>query len=536
MAIDKRVSLFPLLDPERWTPRHQRFLIAGAVVVAVAWLVEAAQTNAANGTRAAIGAALAVAVAGFALTLRGVTWSGLAVGGFVVFCGIMSWTWTTTRAVTWSVYAVGGLLLLLWTFPWVRDALRLPRLGAAWLGLAYWPLGIVSAVLTAHWAVGGQRIAYFGVSALAALGVLVALRRTGRDPSVGVVAAFLFAVAALFLVGSGNILDDVHAVPDGPWGRSMTGRFWGGPGLLYHPNSLALIGVLITLRIAPDRSFRGWQRCAALGLTSLVIVLTNSRTAWGFLVCAAIVHLLVLVRRQWWGRGGRPVPDDGLPVYAGWRRMAVAAIVPFLVFGAVFIGMGGVSSLFQSRYQNTVTTPVTDQSDTLDVTSGRLDTWRQVFDDFSADGVVAKVFGNNDDPRGAVVRESTGKVGERPELTTDNSAIGALRRAGVLGCVAFVVGLGLMIWRSLRRGAPAWFTIAAISSLATIPWADWLLGGLGGTFWIFLLAAEAWVVFRPVDVVGGRGLSSGGEGAPAARSAGHADTAAGPVSAPVMGA
>lgn len=513
MAIDERVHplnqqmddagwprsglIFPLLDPDRWTERHTRFLTAGAVLVVLAWMVEAAQSGSANGTRAAIGAIVAVAVAGVALSLRGVTWSGLAVGGFVVFCGMMSWTWTNTRAVTWSVYAVGALLLLAWTFPWFRDAIALPRLGSAWIGLAYWPLGIISALLTAHWAIGGQRIAYFGVSAVAALGALVAVRRTGRDPSVGVIAAFMLAIAALLLIGSGNVFDDVHAVPDTPWGLSMQRRFWGGPGLLYHPNSLALIGVLITLRIGPDRSFRGWQRGAAMGLTGLVILLTNSRTAWGFLVCAAAVHLLVLARREWWRRRGETLPDDGLPAYPNLARATAAALVPFVLVGMVFVGMGGVSSLFQSRYHNPVQTPASD-TDTLDLTSGRLDTWRQVFDEFNSDAVVAKLFGNNTDPRGAVIRESTGPAGERPELTTDNSAVGALRRAGILGCLAFVFGLGLLVWRALRRTAPAWFAIAVIASLSTIPWADWLLGGVGGTYWIFLLTAEAWVVLRAV--------------------------------------
>ncbi|SHN36525.1 O-antigen ligase family protein [Cryptosporangium aurantiacum] len=538
MAIEERVSPLaqrlgsggPFLDPDRWTARHRRFVLIGAVVVVIAWLVEAVAENAANGTRAAIGAALAVAVAGFALSLRGVTWSGLAVGGFVVFCGIMSWTWTTTRAVTWSVYALGALLLLLWTFPWFRDAIRLPRLGAAWLGLAYWPLGIISAILTASWTVGGQRVAYFGVSAVAALGIIVALRRTGRDPSIGVVTAFLFAIAALFLVGSGNILDDVHAVPEGAWGARMTGRFWGGPGLLYHPNSLALIGVLISLRIAPDRSFARWQRGAALGLTGLVILLTNSRTAWLFLACAAGVHLLVVARKQWWARRGAVVPDDGLPHYPSVRRAVLAAVLPFVLVGMVFIGMGGVSSLFQSRYQDPGTTPATE-NETADITSGRVDTWKQVIDEFEADAIVAKLFGNNSDPRGAVVREDTGVVGERPELTTDNSAIGALRRAGILGCIAFLFGLGLLLWRALRRGVPAWFTIAVVASLATIPWADWLLGGVGGTFWIFLLAAEAWIVLGPAAQAAKRGPTVPSDGATP-----PVPSPAGPPGAPAAGA
>ena len=495
-----RIPTFPILEPERWTDRHRWFSAVGAVFIVVAWLIEAAQTDSENGIRAALGATAAVAVAGLALSLRGVTWSGLAVGGFVVLCGLMSWTFTNTRAVTWSVYAVGGLLLVIWTFPWVRDALSLPRLGAAWLGLAYWPLGIISAVLTAHWTVGAQRIAYFGVSAVAALSAVVAVRRSGRDPSVGIVAAFLVAIAALFFVGSGNIFDDIHAVPNTPWGYGFQGRFWGGPGLLYHPNSLALIGALVTFRIAPDRRFTAWQRGAALAVTGLVILLTNSRTAWGFLVCAAIVHLLVLVRRHWWWPRRGVVVDDGLPDYSTSTRLVAAALLPFVLAGVVFIGMGGVSTLFQSRYHNPVSTSASDQ-DTLDLTSGRTATWSQVLKEFNRDAVVAKLFGNNDDPRGAVTRANTGPVGNRPELTTDNSAVGALRRAGILGCVAFVFGLGLLIWRALRREAPAWFTIAVVASVATIPWADWLLGGVGGTYWIFLLAAEAWFVLRPATPV-----------------------------------
>jgi hypothetical protein len=507
VAIDERVQAarvraegssrgwsFPLLEPGRWTDRHTWFAGLGGLLVVVAWLIEAVQSSSADGLRAGLGAAVAVGVAGLALSLRGVTWSGLAIGGFVVFCGMMAWTWTNTRAVTWSVYAIGALLLAIWTFPWFRDVLQLPKLGSAWLGLAYWPLGIISAVLTAHWAIGAQRIAYFGVSAVAALAAVVAVRRTGRDPSIGVVAAFLLAIAALFYVGSGNVFDNIHAVPDTPWGYGFQGRFWGGPGLLYHPNSLALIGVLVTFRLAPDKSFAAWQRGAAMGITGLLIVLTNSRTAWGFLVFAAIIHVLVLARRWWWERKGITV-DDGLPEHSTRRRLIAAALVPFVLTGVVFIGMGGISSLFQSRYHNTTTAPAGD-TDTLDMTSGRLDTWRQVLDDFDSDAVAAKLFGNNADPRGAVVRASTGPAGDRPELTTDNSAVGALRRAGILGCVAFVFGLLLLLWRAIRRGAPAWFAIAAVSSLATIPWADWLLGGVGGTFWIFLLAGEAWIAAR----------------------------------------
>jgi hypothetical protein len=65
----------------------------------------------------------------------------------------------------------------------------------------------------------------------------------------------------------------------------------------------------------------------------------------------------------------------------------------------------------------------------------------------------------------------------------------------------------LMIWRSLfgvrrgsgRRRAPVWFTLAASCSIITIATADWLLGGTGGTLWVFLMAGEAFLLFGPVQ-------------------------------------
>jgi hypothetical protein len=505
----------PVLSPERWTGRHTRFCLAGAVLVLAAWLIEVLQTTSSSGLRAGLGAAVAIAIAGFALSLRGATLPPVLLGGFVIFCGMMSWTWTNTRAVTWTVYGIGGLLILLWTVPWFRDLIRLPRLGSAWLGLAYWPLGIISAVLTAHWAIGAQRVAYFGVVALVAVGIVKHVRKTGADPSIGIVVAFLLGLAALVLAGSGNVFDDVHAVPDTPWGSRMGGRFWGGPGLLYHPNSIAIVAVIIALRIAPDRSFLRWQRMASLGVAGLFVILSNSRTAWGLLGAAALIHVLLLARAWWRQRraDGGSVHDDGLGHYRGIRQLVAAALVPFLFVGVVFIGMGGTASLFQSRYQNKVVDTAETNEDTLDLTSGRLDTWRQVIREFRSDATIAKVFGNNDDPRGAVVRESTGPVKDRPELTTDNSAIGALRRAGVLGCVAFLLGLGLLLWHALRRNAPAWFTLVAVASLATIPWADWLLGGVGGTLWVFLLGAEAWLMLGRSRSVTPDGTAPAGDAA-----------------------
>ncbi|HEV2087955.1 MAG TPA: O-antigen ligase family protein, partial [Cryptosporangiaceae bacterium] len=463
-----RTPEWPILDPDRWTPRHARFALVAGAVVLLAWMVEAAQVDAANGLRAAFGAAVGMALVGLALSLRGVTLPGLALGGFVVLSGIVSWTWTQEQLVPWSVYALGALALGLWTFPWFREALLLPRLGTFYLGVVLWPLGVIGAVLTADLGIAAQRTAFLGLALVTALAVVVAVRRTNRDPSVGVVAAFLLAIAALVLVGSGNVFDDVHAVPGTAWGNWMQARFWGGPGLLYHPNSLAAASVIVALRIGPDRAFRAWQRCAALAVVTLICVLTNSRTALVFVAAAAFVHAL-LVWRQW--RAGQVPPANGLPSYSSGRRTLAAALVPLALVGVIFVGQGGVGSLTRSRY----VAPAETDAGGADVTSGRTETWKRVFADFRGDTVAEKVFGNSDHARGAVVRATTGPVEARPKLTTDNAAVGALRRGGILGVVAFLVGLGLLLYHTVRRRAPAWLTIATLAALPTILTTDWLL-------------------------------------------------------------
>jgi O-antigen ligase len=117
------------------------------------------------------------------------------------------------------------------------------------------------------------------------------------------------------------------------------------------------------------------------------------------------------------------------------------------------------------------------------------------------------MFGDTATSRAVVTRDNDGhKPGEKPlQLTTDNAAVGALRRGGVLGELAFLLGLGLLLWHAWRgprsgasrRTPPAWLTVAAVGSVPTIATADWLLGGTGGTLWILLVAGEAWLVLRP---------------------------------------
>ncbi len=480
----------PPLDPRSWTPRHRWLLIGTLIAATIAGLIEAVQTGQSSAVGASIGtveglrAFMGVLCAGgmvlLALSLRGVSLPGFLAGGAFTAAGIASWTFVGTASrLVWVVLALEGLLFAVWVWPWLRS-LRLvgtlPRMGTAWLGLAYWLLGGAAGLLTLRLGVAVGRFAYFALFALGVLAVVVATRRSRRDLTVGVVAAFLLALAALLVAGSGNVFDDVHAVRPDAWGVSMQYRFWGGPQLLYHPNSIAVIAVLITIRIAGDQVFERWQRYAALAVSALMLILVNSRTGLLFLGAAAGLHLLLVLAKR---------------VRYGSTRSAVNAVVLSLaVVLAIGVASGGSSFLFKSRYSSG------------GVTSGRASTWKVVIDDFRADGVAEKIFGDAKSVRGYVLRSDSTTPGlKAPQLTTDNAAVGALRRGGILGALAFLVGLFLLIRQALRRSAPPWFTMAAIGSLVTIATSDWLLGNTGGTLWIFLVAAEAYLLMPQRDAI-----------------------------------
>jgi hypothetical protein len=406
---------------------------------------------------------------------------------------MLTWTVTDRPILVWLVLAAEGVVCAGWAWPWRAGLRALPRLGSAWLGLAYWLLGIAGAVLAGHAGVGLQRVAYAGVFTLAALAVVAGARRSGGgrsgDASTGIAAAFLLAIALLFLAGSGNLLDHAHPVPgNNPANLLMRDRFWGGRLLFYHPNSCAGLAVVAAIRIGADRAFAAWQRLAVTGLAGFVLYLTNSRIAFVFAATAAGVHAVLAYRRQ----------RAGLPQY---RRTWLAVAAPFAVLAAVLLLSGGRGFLFQDRFGGG------------DVTSGRLQTWQQVADDWRHAGWAGKAFGDARTSRAVVTRVDDGAPPGTPrlKLNTDNAAVGALRRGGVLGVLAFGLGLALLVRHALPRrrttaGAPAaWFTIAAVGALPTIATEDWLLGGTNGGIWILLLAGEAYRVFASGPHIEGNG-------------------------------
>jgi hypothetical protein len=461
--------------------RNRVAIGAGAVLGLATAVVEFVHSHSAlYATGAFIAGALAAALVWFVTTLPGLTLRGLVIGGFFVLAGMVSWTYMDDGKVVWAVLALEGIVFAWWSWPWLRDLPVLPRLGGAWLGLAYWLLGIVGAVLVGSVTVGAQRVAYAGVFGLAVLAVVTGVRRDrGRDLSVGIVGAFGLAVAALLVSGSGNLFQHRHVIPHNGWGTEvMVHRFWGGHWLMYHPNSLALIAVVIATRIGVDRVFAAWQRLAVTLLAGWVVYLTNSRTGFVYFAAAALVHAYVLLSRR----------GADLPSY---RRVWVAIATPLAVAAAVLVVSEGSGQgfLFKARYESG------------DPTSGRTASWKQVGREWVDGNLVQKAFGDTKTSRAVVVRNDM-------KLTTDNAAVGALRRGGVLGELAFLFGLGLLLVRAwhgvrnngARRAPPAWLTVTAVGAVPTIATADWVLGGTGGTLWILLVAGEAWLVLRPAAV------------------------------------
>ena len=466
------------------TSRHNVTLtLAVLTALAAGGARLAASGSLAAATKAALAGLLAAGVIALAVSLlprrdagpaRDGFWRGVVVGGCFVGAGLLSWTFTDRPIMVWALLLVEGVVFAVWSWPWLRHVLPAARLGGAWLGVAYWLLGIVGALLVAHWQIAAERLAYAGVFGLAVLAVLV--RSRARDLTAGMAAAFVFALGAVLLAGSGNLFEPVHAVPDNGWGVDSEYRFWGGEWLFYQPNSMAALAIVAAIRVGADSSYALWQRLAVLVLAGYLTHITNSRTGVIILATAAVAHAGLL-----WLRGRRPVA--GLPEY---RRPGLAAATPFLVL-AVVLGLYVADSLSPAQDR-----PGLTQSRYGDggVTSGRLDTWTQVYVDWRDAGVAEKLFGDASTTRAVVTRASSGDV----QLTTDNAAVGALRRGGALGVAAFLLGLGLLLRRAGRRDAPAWFIVAVLTSLPPIMTSDALLGGTGGTVWVLLLAGEAYLV------------------------------------------
>ncbi|GAB3868438.1 O-antigen ligase family protein [Dactylosporangium cerinum] len=462
---------------------------AAAILAVLAAILEHGRTGSLSESGEAFAAAvIAAGVVGLALSLRGSTVRGVVVGGLFTTAGILTWTSTQRPIVIWAVLFVEVVVFAVWSRPWLRNLRELPKLGGAWLGLSYWVFGVLGALLvqrSGHLTVAAQRLAYLGVFTLAVLAVVaITAKDRRRDLSIGMAAAILIGIGALLYFGAGSLFDQFHAIPDSASARMMRNRFWGGTGLFYHPNSLAGLVVIAAVRVGFDRAFAAWQRLGVAATAALVLSISDSRTGFVFATAAACAYAVVVLLR----RGEAEDVDRG-------RARWVAVAMPFVVLATVFTIGGGNDFLFRDRF-----TP-----DGGDVTSGRTDTWRQVWVDWEHAGWAEKAFGDARTSRAVVHRDNDGapKEGPRRDLNTDNAAVGAFRRGGVLGAIGFLIGVALLLWHALRglwyalilrrpeTAQPAiWFTVGAVAAVPTIMTEDWVIGGTNGAIWLVLLAGE----------------------------------------------
>jgi hypothetical protein len=229
------------------------------------------------------------------------------------------------------------------------------------------------------------------------------------------------------------------------------------------------------------------QRAVYLGVfaaAALAVVAATPRSETSGIAAAILLGLAAMLLA---GAGSvfdavHAIPDSpsarDMPAY---RRRWLAAAVPFLTLALVLVLSGGSSYLLRERF-----------GDDSGVTSGRVDTWRQVWTDWRRAGPVEKLLGDATTARAVVIRTNDGAPPEGPRrmLNTDNAAVGAFRRGGVLGALAFLVGLALLLAHAVRAQV-AWFLIAGLAMIPTIATEDWLLGGTNGAIWTILLAGEA---------------------------------------------
>ncbi|ADD46004.1 O-antigen ligase family protein [Stackebrandtia nassauensis] len=433
----------------------------------------------------------ASAMAWLALSLRGSSPRSLFLGVSIPLLGMIAWTYGATPIVVWAVQGGIGLVALAWTYPWLRDAGKLPRVGAFWLAVPAWFIGALAPLLLGGFTVAAQRVVYGGFAVAIILLVLAAADATrnralrsdadGSDVSVGLAAGFLLCLALLMLTGATQVLAAEHWTVGGQWGHEMQNRFWGGPWLGYHPNFIGLTAVMVAMRIGPDPRFTRTQRLAACGVAAFLLLLVESRTSFIVAFVAAGVFALGHLARggvSWW-RPWRWVAS------AAARRVTGMALAPLLATAIVFAFAGGTDMLLKNRYDD-------QQSGSVDgLLSGRAEIWGDMLADY-ADGSIAELaFGNPDNARGVHL---TITDPEHPDYetqakhTADNAAIGVLFRSGVVGLAAFTLGLVLLIRHVFRRGSPPWVPIAV---------AALLVGGLTedeiastAPAWLLVCAAE----------------------------------------------
>jgi hypothetical protein len=469
--------------------------LAAAVAVGIWW---GARSGVVDGFGATLAVVIAVGVFAVAVSLPGKTPQGLLLGIGIPLAAMMAWTRLDQPFYVWLVTGLIGLAAAVWTFPWWRDAGHVLRLGGFWLAVGLWLAGAVSALALGRTGVLAGRVVYGGFAVVVALLIFQTRWRRGRDISVGIAAGLMICHALLLALGSQYVFEtnEFHVTSDSAWGLAQSSRFWGGPWLVYHPNFIAMTGLLVAIRIGADARFAPWQRLTAVGNGALLLYIADSRTSLLMAGVASVAYGLLHIWR------------NGLPRFRFWtwfatpraRRVLAQALLPLAVTFLVFGAAGGTDMLFKQRYAQpsaTALTPAQQEESRRNVNaalSGRADVWGMIFADFRRDTVVEKLFGNTDFPRGEIHRyrdPADPRSAGQAELSADNVAVGALRRGGVVGLVLILVGAGLVLWRVFRRGAPVWIPVLVLAGLASVISEDELVGTT--PLWTLVFAGEIWM-------------------------------------------
>ena len=424
-----------------------------------------------------------------AVSLPGKDPRGLLCGIGLPLLGMIAWTYSDIPPVVWAGQAVLGAAAVAIARPW-RSWSHLPHRGGFWLAVPVWFGGAVSPLLLGDTTIAGQRLVYGGFALAVAAAVLTGpapRRRPPGDPGTGAAAGFLICLAILLVSGAPDVLAGEHWTVGGEWGHAMSDRFWGGPGLGYHPNFIGLTAVMVAMRIGPDDRFTPWQRWGSVAVPAGILPLVGSRTALmvAFVAagCFAVVHLgrnraSGRRLRRWW-------PDRAR------RHTLAVAVAPTLAVTLVFGMSGGVDLLVRNRYG----TAETDSGVLNRLLSGRPDIWAAMLTDYAHDSPVEWLFGDAGNARGVhrtITDPDDPRYTDQAQHTADNAVVGMLYRGGVAGTGFLAVGLWLLIRRVWRRAggpAPPTWTIVVVAAL--------LVGGftedeIAGTTpaWLLLCCAE----------------------------------------------
>src|SRR5919197_17810 len=471
-------------------------VMIAAIGVAVWWGLE---RNALQGTGAGMAILIGAAVLYLGWAVPGRTPEGLFLGGGITLSSMVAWTYPK-----WVVWAMLGVILIgcaVATYPWWRDWKVPLKLATFWLAAPIWAFGAVSAILTGGFQVGVERIAYGGYALLVTLLLVQAVRRRGRDITIGIAAGILIGLGLLLIAGCRDVFATYDRfTPANDYGAGQGSRFWGGMLLAFHPNAYAMAAVLVVGRLGPDRTIPRLIRVSVLLLGAFMLYLAQSRTAFALAGFASVIYAVLYVWR------------NGLPRWRfwswlarrEWRPIVGRALIPLLVTALMVSVSGGVDMLVKGRYDPTQEVPPQVTQDSLPLAprwlntalSGRPDVWWLMFNDFRTDSVVEKVLGNADDTRGTILRyqnPSHERYATQTKLGADNSLVSALRRGGVLGVLVALAGFLVLLWRTTRRGTPIWLPIVLLPALAQSITEDEMV--FTTLPWLIVAALEAWVLW-----------------------------------------